>query len=443
MRVPRTPEASDPPPPPYTPSASDILTPPPSETAEPPEQPLRPAADVDARAITNPSNRSVDSIDAPSAFEYFSTRPFTRGETLQNEGVILNFLTRPITFIPSTRRDEIAYPEPVETFFNRDVTYKDWNLFKSHLLAQNAASFENEKATFELTPSQQEHVKSVLADWNKGFFRPRRIGIQAVFDASQQSASTDVPDSNATARRLRRSGSMSSIASSASNVSSASSISSIDPNDIESVPPATIRDLLTSIRSDPTAKQDLRTYLQDLRGAFHSQAESLCTEERKELRKNFKREHRELGREIRKIVREARQEQREERKALRRAQRETRRASRQKTITLQGERSCPFTQPRVNSTTPNGHGLGATRSQARTPFGAEPPSLASSSRAPTTASEQQKKKGLLGSAVDTMNQWAKACEDACDLGEKHAVEVAKKLDVMIEEGERKLKGTSF
>ena len=439
MRVPRVPEIAEPPPPPYTPSASTILTPPPSEVAEP------------ASALRTPSETSVDDAGVTNPADYFGTRPFTRGETLQNEGVILGFLTRPLTFLPSTTREALPFPEPIETFFNRDVTFKDWDLFKDHLLPQRATSFASEKATFVLTPAQQEHVRSILAEWNKGFFRPRRISIEAVFEAgpSAPEALDSISDPAAPRRtprpRAGRSASVSSSASTTSNLSvssTASSISSVPPSEIESIPPSTIQDWLQTLHATPSSRDNPRLALQTFRSQARAAAAAAAASPPAanepatkdsptplQHRKSLRQDHRDLKREIRALVRAARHQQREERRSLRRIQREDRRATR---------RSHKTTNPAASS----------RRNQS---FQPPPPPL--SSRTTTTASSsssgqscrQQRRTptGLWGSAVDTMNGWAKACEEACDLGEKHAVEVAKRIDGMIEEGERRLRGTTF
>ena len=460
MRVPVIPDSPEPPPPPYTPEPSDLASSvSPSVAGEPVSLPVRTIASGATEDASTAASQVLDSSSATSSAEYAATRPFTRGETLRNEGIILNFLTHPIVCLSSTRAEEFNFPEPVETFFNRDVTYKDWNTLKSHLFPHHLEALGGEKptSTVTLTQGRQDQVEAVLAEWNKGFFGPRRIALKAVFEPAQKNLDGSLREDAmpVTTRRHHRSASVSSVASVASTTSSISSISS---KDFESIPPVTVQQLLASFRSDPTNKAHLRAAVTDLRSKFRAQANTVPPKDRKNFRKAYKKEHKELKKELRSIIKDVWKENHAERKAFRKdskAERKEAWKARKQDRGDRRSRRCPharaerqaeYGQARARSfDCPGAYPEEPTLVQnAPVQAAAEP--TPGSTRAgfmgnrpvPGMLPPRRSQTSYVGGATQGLGQWVKAAEDACKLAERHLEGVTRRLDGALEEGERKL-----
>ena len=452
MRVPITPEGLVSPPPPYTPSASDITpTSPPFVAGEPLELPIRTiapeTAEDDAKAGSIVSSQVLSSSNVTSAIYYFTNRPFQRGEVLQNEGVVLHHLTKTIHLGPSMVMGDICFPDPAETFFNRDITYKDWNVFQSHLFPIKTS---NDNATDSSTLSQQPRMEAVIAEWNKGFFNPRRIDFNLSAAPPSPSNSKPVNQDTLADCHHRRSASMSSASSiTSSNVTDSSILSA----DIESVPPSEARDLLTSFRETLSRTSQLRSAFKDFRANFQAQANSLTPEERKALRKCYKKEHRELKNEIRNIVKDAVKETKSERKTLRKAaqaeRKEARKARKQnyhkRVQEKGGNRHGP--NSRVERQPSNGQGrsqnFGSNSDEMHVQAGNLPRSQTMPGQFPSFEGNvptwgATRSASYVGGTAQSLGSWVKAAEDACKLAEQHLDAFTKRIDGALEEGERRL-----
>ncbi|KAL9131760.1 MAG: hypothetical protein Q9217_000365 [Psora testacea] len=366
MRVPLTPDIDDPPPPPYTPHG--LISPAPESTLQHSvELPLRTSL-RGGYLRPGPRSQVSETSNLSTATTYFADRPYDQGPALQRAGIHLNHIEHTIPFNSETSRDDIGFPQPADTYFNRDVTYEDWTTFANFLFPPDShlSSEKSEKGEWrhdekrrssseENTRERRQRIEAIIAEWNQGFFLPRNIHVLAQFIPTlypTRSGSSSAPQripheapipsepcdgTDATGQPLyyppyngpcagvprRRSASINSTSTSTS-FSSNSSVSSITSKDLEGCTPSGLRSSLESFRADPTKTDHLRSAINQLRQTCLAQSHSISPAERKELKKQTKSEIKAAKKEIKSIVKSIKYERKTQRKA-RRAERHGRR----------------------------------------------------------------------------------------------------------------------
>ena len=287
-----------------------------------------------------PSELPSEDISISSATAYFQGRQ----APISIDTSRVDLINHKIEFTSETTGDDLFFPFSREVSNARDVTSHDWFTFVNYLFpvldrsasekVGNEKGFEPRAFVEQDSPVRRQRIKDVVAEWNEGFFNPRRIRITASFDSAPSSSipirtgsdnNGPVPVNRNTPihPKLHRSHSVSSTSSSSSS-SSSSSVDSIKSKDMEGADINTLRSALLAFRLDPNAKQNLRQSVRQLRNEFRSQRRDLPRQERKDLKREYKDQRKELKREVKAVVKEFRATRRAERKA-RRAERKSRR----------------------------------------------------------------------------------------------------------------------
>ncbi|KAL8809747.1 MAG: hypothetical protein Q9200_003140 [Gallowayella weberi] len=144
-----------------------------------------------------------------SGAAYFQMRPATHPR-------LSNTLPCHIAVLADTTSTDLPMPQPRRILTDRDVTPHDWMSFVNHLLPNHPASPSpkavrkeaankrlpthiSEKPTASLSeePQRQQLVKTVVEEWNQGFFLPRGIKIVVRVEATpRQQADSGVDSSS-------------------------------------------------------------------------------------------------------------------------------------------------------------------------------------------------------------------------------------------------------
>ncbi|RDW61090.1 hypothetical protein BP6252_12473 [Coleophoma cylindrospora] len=136
----------------------------------------------------------ADHTSVSSAAVYFESRSFGGRvpSPLMVYSIVLNSHTSP---------DSLSYPDPEQTWLDRDVTKNDWNTFLNHLFPTHSTGVNeritNQKldvnrigdALRELRLVEQKtdthsptrrlaNLEGALAEWNDNFFKPRGLQIR-------------------------------------------------------------------------------------------------------------------------------------------------------------------------------------------------------------------------------------------------------------------------
>ena len=126
-----------------------------------------------------------------SAALYLDERPFTFIPPS-------TFISHRLPLSPHTTREDIHLPDHFEVWRARDVVELDWATFVNYVLAEVHAEPDGKGhqsrasvATQKFMESRQK-AEAVIAEWNEGFFGPRRIHVTADFSSST-SARTPSP----------------------------------------------------------------------------------------------------------------------------------------------------------------------------------------------------------------------------------------------------------
>ena len=358
MRVPLTPDDDEPPPPPYT--ARDLPSSSPTPgSQEGVEMPIRTSL-RGGYMRPSPQSQVSHGSDISSAAAYFENRPYDQGPALERAGLNLNTFEHTIAFVSGMSREDIGFPHPPDIYFNRDILYDDWVTFTNFLFpppgyplsektdkaekGKSGRSEERRSFSHEDTPDRCRHIRTVIAEWNEGFFGPRQVRILAQFGPTRspvRSESSAAPertsheedihsesddDLNATREapsisrptepqprgRYPRSDSISSSPSSRSS-SSDFSISSIASKDLEGCSLNGLRNALEAFRADPTKQRHLRNAVNQLRETLRAQSRSVSSAERKDMKKKLKSGVKDTKKEIKGIVKNIQKERRAER----------------------------------------------------------------------------------------------------------------------------------
>lgn len=125
-----------------------------------------------------------------SAAAYFEMRPPTRPKPVPQ-------LPVRIAVLPSATATDLPMPEPKSILTSRDVDLHDWTAFVNHLVPQESpvsaicieekpkkgikwGKAQTGKTVASSAPPElerQQSIKTVVDEWNQGFFMPRGLEI--------------------------------------------------------------------------------------------------------------------------------------------------------------------------------------------------------------------------------------------------------------------------
>ena len=420
MRVQLTnlePNGDAPAPPPYVTTQPDSV----ENSSAPSTAGEKPSLAIRSRSSSDELKQTQDSDTYPlfpdSITEYCTSRPFERGSLLQQQGINLPPFSHGVHLGASISEKTLEFPEPLETFLNRDVTFKDWDTFRNHLslAADHPGLVRGDNL------DQRARYDAVIQYWNQHFFGPRQIQI----DSLQKPASA-VEDAGlvASGKTKPRASSVSSTSTTLSLASSdSSSTASVSSKDLQSGDLSKLREDVDSFRDNLPHEPNIVKAVQDLRAQLRRAATTLPPENRRALKKEFKNEHRELKREIRHLVHEARGERKAQRKAARKAswseKRELRKACRQSRSAQHNDG-----QGSLGQTDLPGGSSGSQGAQKAESGPAGPQAQQANAGQPSLLSD-----GI----AQTIGQWVGVGEDACRLAERHLNDVARRIDVACQE----------
>lgn len=371
MRVSMDPAGEEAPPPPYTAYQADPAMTPDYEAPEAvagSSLPIRTSLRGGYTRSIPDQESEVSTLLSPAA--YFEERRF-QCDVASEE---LEFLEHNIHFDSSTTPTRLPFPRPSDGYLRRDVTGQDWATFVNYLFSNQQ---KRPNPNHLNSPEQRERIRSVIAEWNVGFFTPRLIRIIEHFEPllndgassprvpqashygneksrnlSQHQVTINRGPSNEfltpgaagpsqagpsnldSPRKLRHSVSKSSFSSSSSS-SSDSSVDSIASKDFDHATLPEIQAIIASFRADPHKKNHLRKSVKELRAQLRSQhlpfssSDPYSTKFSKDEKKKFKEQRKVLKKEIKAIIREAKDERKVERKLKKAARRQLRYESRQ------------------------------------------------------------------------------------------------------------------
>ena len=382
MRVPQTPEIDEPPPPPYTHQA------PVSQKTTALQIPTSLRRGYISHA---PRSQASDVSNLSAAATYFEDRPVAGRPALQNAGADVAYIEHTIPFIPGAGREQIVFPQPAESFFERDVSYEDWATFRNFLFPPNADVSKSEKInrgtnedprdiSKQDTPEHRGRLAAVIAEWNQGFFSPRGIRILADFEPIPnltRSGGSPVPQrlsheapipngqsgipnsareapyigpvpSHRSPRHGRRRTLSSSSTGSSTSFSSDTSVSSIKSKDLEGCTPNSMQSALTTFRTNAANGNHIRHAVSQLLEAFRTEIKAVSPAERKNMKKQYKNEYKHARKEIKSLMKDAKKSRKAQRKALRHerhVRRDGERAERRNF--RKGNKLCPYAERRL------------------------------------------------------------------------------------------------